>query len=253
MTLSLSFEILLIIGILGFYLYDSAMMLYSNELIFASDKNHWRYRSADGHWQMLSRNLYLPHPLRPGRALFRVCWHSTGAQANLANDAPGESSNLPDLAPAELIQSLRPLQYMTTGLLASMLVGFPVVLIVFATGLELLVLMATSYIIIIAMLIYVYRKRTSLQLTTSSFLKLAFDALVCPPFALNTTRKITLNYPLTHDAIAFAKQHFDATTFSAMIDTICQRVDTAIAYEDEGSTKVKGLLEYRNRLVSLKA
>ncbi len=51
----MSFEIMLVLGIVGFYLFDSAMLLYVNELVFVEKNGKWVFGRPEWGWQMLGK------------------------------------------------------------------------------------------------------------------------------------------------------------------------------------------------------
>jgi len=52
---TISFEIMLVLGIAGFYLFDSAMLLYANELVFVKQDGEWSFGRPESGWQMLKK------------------------------------------------------------------------------------------------------------------------------------------------------------------------------------------------------
>ena len=236
--MTLSFEAMLILGVVGFYLLDSAMLLYVNELVFSKTSSKWIFTSPESLWQMLGKNLFLPNPLSPDRALFRVCW---------AASAPNECQQDHE-ALQNFIHALNPLRYMTDGLFVMLLIGLPLVLFIFGSGLVLLALFGAIYLTISAMLIQIFRQREELGLTDKTVAKLAFDSLACAPHALNLVRKITLHRSLVGDPIGFAHQNFDAATFARLVHVLCHRIDEEIEFQDEASARYSTLKDYQNRI-----
>lgn len=232
---------MLVLGVVGFYLFDSAMLLYVNELVFAEKGGKWGFASPESHWQMLGKNLYLPNPLTPDRPLFRVCW-----SVSETNERQPDKEGL-----QHFLHALDSLRYMTYALLALLLIGLPVVLFGFGTGLGLLLLFGVIYLTISAMLLQIYRHREKLGLPGKTIAKLAFDSLACAPFALNLVRKITLRQSLAGNPICFAHQAFDAATFARLVHAVCQRVDEKIEFEDEASLRYGTLKDYRNKITSM--
>ncbi|MCI0557330.1 MAG: hypothetical protein MN733_02465, partial [Nitrososphaera sp.] len=220
--MTLSFETMLLLGIVGFYLFDSAMLLYVNELVFAEKDGKWVFGRPESGWQMLGRNLYIPNPLTPDYPLFRTSWAATST--------PDEHlENIETLQ--QFLNALKPLRYFTFGLFALLLIGLPLVLFGFGTGLVLLLLLGTIYCTISVMLIQVYRQREEFGLSGKTFAKLVFDSLACAPFALNLVRKITLRRSLAGDPICFAHQVLDADAFAQLVQVLCHRVDEESEFE----------------------
>lgn len=240
--MTLPFEIMLVLGIVGFYLFDSAMLLYANELIFAENNGKWVFGRPESGWQMLGKNLYMPNPLTPDYPLFRACW----VVASASNERQEDIEAL-----RQFLNVLNPLRYMTFGLFALLLIWLPIVLLGFGTGLGLLLLLGVIYCTITVMLAQIYRQREELGLSGKTFAKLAFDSLACAPFALNLVRKITLNRSLVGDPICFAHQVLDADAFAQLVQALCHRVDEEIEFEDEASPRCGALKDFRNRIASM--
>jgi len=233
---------MLVLGIFGFYLFDSAMLLYANELVFVEQDGKWSFGRPESGWQMLRKNLYLPNPLTPDYPLFRVCW--------VISSAPSEHQD--DIETLrDFINVLNPLRYMTFSLFVLLLIGLPVVILWFGTGLALLLLLGVIYCAISIMLTLIYRQREKLGLSVKSFAKLAFDSFACAPFALNLVRKITLRRSLNGDPICFAYQALDADAFAHLVQALCHRVDEEIEFEDEASPRYSALKDFKNRIESM--
>lgn len=240
--MTLPFEIMLVLGVVGFYLFDSAMLLYVNELVFAEKNGKWVFGLPESGWQMLGKNLYFPNPLTPDHPLFRTCW----VAASATNE---HQENIETLR--QFINTLNPLRYMTFGLFVLLLIGLPIVLLGFGTGLALLLLLGLVYLTITVMLAQIYRQREELGLSWKAFSKLAFDSLACAPFALNLVRKITLRRSLVGDPICFAHQVLDADAFAQLVQVLCHQVDEEIEFEDEASPRYGALKDFRNRIASM--
>lgn len=230
-------------GVVGFYLFDSMMLLYVNELVFSETNGKWTFSFPKPHWQMLKKYLYLPNPFTPDRPLFRVFWSVSVVDGYLQDQE----------ALRHFLYAVKRLRYLTYSLLALQFVGLPVVLFSLGANLGLLVLFGAIYINIAALSIQIYPQREQLGLSGKMLAKLAFDSLVCPPLALNILRKISLQYRFVGDPVGFAHQSFDTETFNQLIKSLCQQVDKAMQFEDEGSPKYANLKNYRNRIMDMQS
>ena len=134
---------MLVLGIVGFYLFDSAMLLYVNELVFVEKNGKWGVGRPESEWQMLGKSLYVPNPLTPDYPLFRACW----VVASASNEHQEDIETL-----RQFINDLNPLRYMTFSLFVLLLIGLPMVLLGFGTGLALLLLLGVIYCTISIML-----------------------------------------------------------------------------------------------------
>lgn len=227
-----SFEVLLALGVVGFYLLDSAMLLYANELVYLHARQRWSFIATTSHWQILGRYLYLPNLLTPEKALFRVCWSAA---------APNTRDDEDDGALQRLLSTVDSLRYLVHLLWVLLIIGLPLTLIMTGTGIAFLLILGLVYGTIVALLVQVYRKRAALGLSARSFSKLAFDSLACAPLALNLVRKITLLHPLTNDPIRFAKHRFDDPAFSRLVETLSQWITNELEFEDEASPRYRNL------------
>jgi len=233
---------MLVLGIVGFYLFDSAMLLYVNELVFVEKNGKWGFGRPESGWQMLGKNLYVPNPLTPDYPLFRACW----VVASASNEHQEDIESL-----RQFLNELNPLRYLTFSLFVLLLIGMPIVLLGFGTGIALLLLLGVIYCTISVMLAQIYRQREKLGLSGKTFAKLAFDSLACAPFALNLVRKVTLRHSLAGDPICFAHQALDADVFARLVQALCHRVDEEIEFEDEASPRYGALKDFRNRIASM--
>lgn len=242
-----SFEVLLVLGTIGFYLVDSAMLLCDNELVFVETNGRWTFATGSS-WQLLHKNPYFPNPLTPDNPLFRVCW-----SVSFISEYQEDQDAL-----RNFISALAPLRYLVRALLVLLLIGLPLTVFWFGTGLGLILLFGVVYVFIVMMLVYTYLYREILGLSVKSFAMLAFDSLACAPFAINLVRKITLRRSLAGDPISFAHKNFDADTFARLVSALCDRVDEEILYWDSSlefeveEISLRNELEtFRNRITGM--
>lgn len=239
--MTISFETWLVLGIIGFYLFDSAMLLFSNELIFIEKKGKWIFACPESRWQLMRKIPYLPNPLTPGKALFRVSWLLS------KTDEQQESRE----ALKRFLNAFNPLRLMTSALFILLMIGIPIVLFIFGTGLGFLLLIGLIYLIIVIMLTLIYRQKETFGVSGNVIAKLAFDSLACPPFALNLIRKITLRYAFAGDPICFYREVSDPNHFAQLIHSLCQRIDEMIDFEDEASPRYSALQSYKKNIAGM--
>lgn len=233
-----SFEVLLMLGVLGFYLYDSGMLLYVNELMFLKEKCHWSFTYPGTNWWLLGKILYIPNPLAPDIAMFRVYWSESN---QLKQDKEEEELE-------QYLSALFPFQYMVVSLLILFFAVLPFVLFWYGSGPQLLWLFGAIYIIIVAMLVQVYRKRNDLQVSNREFLYLSFESLTCAPFSINILRKLTLHYSQIGDPVEFARKVFDEDTFQRLIDVMSKKIEDQIELVDVGNPRYTALQSYKKRI-----
>jgi hypothetical protein len=204
-------ELWLPVGAIGFYLYDSMQPLWQNEVLYERAGKHWRI-VADSPVRRWGRRLVLPNPLLPHRPQFRVAWSLEDKRAADTADLSG------------LFAALRPIGAICQVLLWLLLLLLPVCWILGA-GIVLLAQFALYYLLVIAALVLVFRRREALGLRNRAFWSLAFDVLACAPFAVNLVRKLSLRRGLDGDPLAFAAREFDPPTRGALARLIRQRFD----------------------------
>ena len=175
------FEVLLPLGALAFYAYDCCLLLFDNETV-----QHW----AGGSWLpqaptsivLMRKRLLLLDLLRPDR----LCLRTAAEPADLAP------------APAGLLlKAMRPLQAGVLMLAVLLWLVLPTVSLVLGAGLALLAVFAAYYACVVALLVITSNRRVALGLGTKAYWAIALDCILCPPFAVNLVRKITLQATTT--------------------------------------------------------
>ncbi len=204
-------EIWLPLGAAAFYLYDSALLLWQNELVFVHAGRQWRVSGGSG-IRLGSRRLFVPNPLTPHQPQFLVCWHV---------DPPPRGSVDADLT--DLFLALRPVGILNL-LHVALLAALPVALWSLGTGIAALAVFALFYLTTLAALIVVFRRRDRLGLSTRGFWALAFDTLACAPFAINMTRRLAMRHGLAAEPLHHAARHFDSSAHADTCILIAARI-----------------------------
>jgi hypothetical protein len=234
--LSLSFEVALPLGAIAFYLYDCAIRLCSNELIYMRTAQAWRVTGGFDVF-IFGRRLCLPGLLSPHALLVRVAWSEDDARP-VATEWP----------PSSLRRALRPLQVICSVLHVMLLVLLPVFSIALGAGFPLLALFAVFYFLTIVALIVIYSRRDTLGLDMKTYWLLAVDVVFCPPFAVNIVRKISLRCRLDGNPLAFATAQFGPTHRRRVASIVAARVDALLRQAVEGSDSASKLNALRERL-----
>jgi hypothetical protein len=236
-----SFEVLLPLGAVGLYLFDSTLLLYSNELLFARRSGGWSFATSSS-LLLAGRRVCFLNPFTPAIPQFRVRWSET--------DTRQEQESREELD--AFLAALGPLRYLVIALWM-LLLAVPVELLALGTGIELLVLMAAFYVVVLGALGYIYVRRRELHVPGKSFLALSFDSLACAPFAINLVRKLALRRSVAGNPIDFARRTFDPATFSALIHAVCQRVSDEQQREYGQTPRWAKLEAYRKELIAMAA
>ena len=234
-----AFEVLLPLGAIGLYLFDSTLLLYSNELMFVRRRSRWGFAESSA-LLLAGRRIYVPNPLAPGTPQFRVRW--SDADSRQEQEEAGELEIF--------FTALRPVQYLVIALLIIML-ALPLELLVFGTGVELLLVMAAFYVVTLASLGYIFARRRELRLSGRAFAALCFDTLACAPFAINLVRKLALRRALVGNPIAFAARTFEPAALSSLIRAVDTRVRAEQRREPGQTPRWSELESYRRQLAAM--
>jgi hypothetical protein len=231
------FEVLLPVGAIGLYLFDTLLLLYSNELLLVH-RRRWGFIMSSP-LILGGRRLCFVNPLTPMFPQFRVQWSET--------DTRQQHDTAVALAP--FLSALRPLQYLVS-LLWLLLLALPVEIYLYGTGLELLVLMGAFYSLVMIALVYIFVRRHTLHVSGRTFAALSFDSLACAPFAVNLVRKLATRRSLNGNPIDFAGQVFDQQGFTALVQAISQRVGEEQQREYGQTPRWLELQAYRQQLAA---
>jgi hypothetical protein len=234
-----AFEVWLPLGAIGLYLFDSTLLLYSNEFLLLRRSTGWGFAESSA-FLLAGRRVYFPNPLTPGTPQFRVRWSEADPRQEQAEAGELE----------RFFRALRPVQYLVAALLV-ILLALPVELLLYGTGIELLVVMAAFYIVTLAALVYIFARRRELRVSGRSLLALCFDSLACAPFAINLVRKLALRRALVGNPIAFAARTFEPAVFSSLIAAVSRRVSEEQQRENGQTPRWSELETYRRRLAAM--
>ncbi len=235
----LRFETLLVLGVLLFYLYDSLMLLNINELIIQKSFKKWSYRFPVFGLQILRKFPLVMNLLMPNFLVFNLSWPS-----------PKEEIDSDKLE--TLIQSLLPLQTIASLLLLLIIFVLPVVAFLFDSGPQLLALFMLIYLLIFFSVCYLIICRDSLGLSGLKASSIAFECILCPPFAINIARKVSVNYEIGSDPLDCSKMLFDKQTFELFKADLTSLLKINIKYHEQDSARYNELKNYLNDLEKTK-
>ena len=234
-----AFEVLLPVGAIGLYLFDSTLLLYSNEFLLLHRSRGWGFAESSG-FLLAGRRVYCPNPLTPGTPQFRVRWSEVDPRQE--QEEAGELERF--------FRALRPVQYLVTALLV-ILLALTVELLLYGTGIELLLVMAAFYMVTLVTLGYIFARRRELRVSARSFLALCFDSLACAPFAINLVRKLALRRALVGNPIAFAARTFEPAVLSSLIRAVDTRVSAEQRRQPGQTPRWSELDSYRRQLAAM--
>lgn len=225
-------ELWLPVGAAAFYLYDSALLLWQNELVYTRSGSAWLI-DGGSEFRVGARRLFVPQPLLPHRPHFLVRWSAASPDGDLADG----------VVPTELLGTLRPIgiiNLLQVGLLCTL----PILLWTIGAGFAVLLLFALYYSLTLVALAHAFRRRRVLHLSTRGAWLQALDVLACAPFAANLTRRLAMQHGLPGDPLLFGQRQFAPQARQKMQEIVTMRVR-----EEIGSPGIPAAREQQLRAV----
>lgn len=235
--MTISVEVLLIAGIFGFYLFDSALLLYSNEIVITEHKGRF-FATAGSNIQIRGRYFYLPGPHTPHHGLFKGVWAWTDADKG-KEFVPG------------LLHFTEALVVPKRGCLlvgALLLMVLPTLLLMSASSIALLFLLASVYLTIGVVVYACWTRRSALEMSGREVALLAVEAFSCPPFAINIVRKVCQKRGLREDALSLAERLMPPARQLPLLAAVERRAQVSIDFVDQASAEYKEMIRFRSRI-----
>lgn len=232
-----SAEVLLMASVVCLYLYDSSLLLYCNEgILIPKGRNDWRVSFGSKNLQVMGRELYIPNPFQIHRPLFRLSWKFEG-----------NNEVEPWAPPRRAFSTLAPIVWsMAIALFIFLPLGF-------FTRLGDLILLPALIILfssILIALIWIWLNRSNFHLSEKRFAGLAFESLICPPFALNLIRHVAINVSVSEDLVSAARRLQNTIDWTETRVHLLARLDNEIEFEELDSERFKVLQERRRMLAA---
>ena len=230
-------ELLLVAGVLALYLQDSMLLLHYDEIALVRAGRRWRATTGSD-LEFGGRRLFLGNPLRPTGATFRLTW---------LDDPAGQSP----VHWAGLHHFVAALGVLNAGcwlLWALLLLALPALLAWFAHPLALLALTALVYCTCGWLALQLWRYRRVFGLDKRQALSLGFQAVCCPPQAINLVRQLSLRRGLQGNAIEVARHVLDERDAPRIGQRIGERLTLAMDFADNDER----LLRAKQRLEVLR-
>jgi hypothetical protein len=237
----LSYEAELIALAAIFYLYDSSVLLYSNEAILICDRaRRWSATSGLNQFLLAGRSLCVLNPLTPNRPSFRLNWDFDALESRADGDSWADR--------AQEFNKLSPF-CLTAGIALFVILplGMFTPLGAFAVAPALVLLYGS----ILMALIQLGRKRATVLLGRKRFWGIVFECLACPPFGVNMVRHITLGVQIPEPLPLAAVRLLDTARWGLLRDRCISRIDDAIQLVAEDSVERKALEAQKQRLCDL--
>ena len=232
-------EALLMALVVGVYLYDSALRMYSNEAVMIPvGQDRWLAGFGSNKTTFKGKEFYLPNLLVPTRPLFKLAWDFEIA-------IPSQDFRW-SIARKEFGHFV-PLVW---GLAASTFLLLPVAL--FGRLGDLIILLAFSliYLHVLLIILLLWIERAKFDVTARGFAVIAVDLLICPPFALNIVKRLSLIVSVQEDFINAARRLQSPVDWETTKTQVLARLDDEIGWEEDGCPRMKVLLERRSGLTN---
>ena len=232
------------IGLFGlavfFYLYDSTVLLYSNEAVLACDsRRRWSAATGMAGFLLAGRTLCLLSPFTPHWPSFRLRWDYNSLVQAPPSPWMERAQESKVLAPTTLTAAI--------GLYVLLPLGMFTALGAYAVIPALILLYGS----IIVSLYLVRRRKILVAPGRMRFLSLAFECMACPPFGVNMVRRTTLACRTAEPLPLAAVRLLDAAGWSRLRDLCVARIDDALQSVAAESDEEKSLQAQRQRLLEL--
>ena len=215
----LPFDILIVIGIVGFYIYDSAHLYFYNEFnITKGIRPIFNFQHISKMLNFFNKYLVIPNLFLSHQLIFKCAWKIKNISSPTHLDSEG---NIKIIS-----KTLQPLQFLNI-LLFWLTIGILPILIIFKFGyIALTITLSLIYLLNLVSIIFVIIKRKVLQLSWSKVMQLLLDILLCPPFALNLLRKISLNYNIETEGTVLAAKILNTKNYQNLLNEIVHDIQT---------------------------
>jgi hypothetical protein len=237
----LSYELGLFGLAVFFYLYDSTVLLYSNEAILVCDgRLQWHAATGMTGFLLAGRTPCMLNPFAPHRPSFRLSWDFSSLDPQgVKSQWMERAQELKVLAPTTLTAGI--------GLFILLPLGMFTVLGAYAI-ISALVLLYGS---IVVSLILVARRGLLITPGWRRLLLLAFECLACPPFGVNIVRRTTLGYRIAEPLPLAAARLLNAAGWANLREFCVARLGDALRLVSADSNEQKSLEAQRQRLLEL--
>lgn len=237
----MSYEVELLALAVIFYLYDSSVLLYSNEAVFTCDASQrWAASTRRTGFMFAGRSLRVLNPFTPHRPSFRLSWNFDRLESD-GNDPSwcARAQEFKILAPTTLIAGIALFFLLPLGMFSALGRYAVIPALILLYGSTVLALFRLRRLGLLA------------ALDRWRFLGFAFECLACPPFAVNIVRRITLAERISEPVPLAGVRLLDADGWARLRDECLLRLDDEINLVAENSNDRKMLETQKLRLSAL--
>jgi len=234
-------ELQLLLAAVFFYLYDASVLLHPDEgLLSPSGGRSWAFVYRPNSVALRGRLVHVPNPLLPHRPVYRVAWSAEAVSFADSVDWDERRVRYSVLIPFVYLAAL------------SIFVLLPACLFWGRSDEQVLAVAALIYANSIAAAIAVVRCRNALGLTRRRAWTTGIECVLCPPFAVNLIRRLSIHERIATSIPAVGTTLLDAAGWEALKAKLVASQDDEI--EDATSDDLRGaLLQARATLMAAKA
>jgi len=233
----LYYEYLLMAAVVALYVYDSAILLHTNEaVLLPAGGGKWDVRFASDRFSIRGKDVFIPFLFGHHQPLYRLAWATS--------QATKVSSWVP---PYRSVPGLREFQW---GVALALFVLLPVGLFSRMGNVAIAAAVVLSYLSMIGALSVIWFRKEHLGCSPRQFAALAFEVLTCPPFALNLTRHLSLARSTGDDMIAVARTLLAPEQWAQTRSRLLERIEQMSAWEEQDSAEYNALVRFRESLLS---
>lgn len=194
-------------------------------------------RVADDRVRIAGRSPIWLNPFTPMFPAFRGQWGRVEALAA----APGLPARIPEVMSASEI--LTPYVF---AVFLYAIVGIPAALLLVG-AVKALPIVGLAYLAALVLMVRLWFLRDRFALDGRKFALLAFESVVCLPFAAGLVRRLSLMVPVTEDLACFVVD-MPAGPRAQAIEALAARCDEMAGFHADGSPEAVRLARYRTHL-----
>lgn len=222
----------------GLYIYDSALLLLPNEgILKACFASQWRSSFGSKNTTFFGKELYLPNLFGPATPIFRLSW-------KYETSVPSRTTDWDSCIP-----TLRWFLVPTWLQFSFSFVLLPLALFGHFGDSLLLAVFALIYLCVALIVVLLYFAKAALSIGSREFWLTALDLLICPPFAINVVRRLSLRQNVTEDFVEAARRLEKPEHWRETEIELCKRLLDEVNCEEEDTPRATAL---KQRIALLK-
>lgn len=195
---TVSAELQIALAICIFYLYDAALGLQADEGLLRRARKSWHAQLATQGFELRRAYLLWPPVLLPHQPVYRLRWNPAHIQLPAAPQAVQQLAR----HAASFTPFVLPLYLLALLLFAAL----PIVFFVLHSEMAQLMALALIYLSTLWLALLCVRHGRQGHTDAKAARSIAIQILLCPPFALNAVRKLSLAYTPACDLPQAAQQ-----------------------------------------------